>query len=158
MGDENQDSNSIISTSKASQLAELCINNPESIYDQIVRAEKWIKELKDIARDSIIARMPETAITNDIETNNYTVHTNKNKAKLKPEVIHKALMAIGLDPYLVVYKLPVEHDALPNARDTLEIMRKSGVIPQSVYDTFFAEPGYTVTIKPKNAKTIVSGE
>jgi hypothetical protein len=151
MGDENS---SIIPMESAQRIAALCISNPESIYEALVKAEKWVKELKEKARDAVIARMPEDAAAYDLETDNYTVHTTKNKLKMKPMVIHAALVSLGLDPMTVVYRLPVEYDVLPNGRDVLEMMFKQGIIPKSIYDTCFAAAGYTVTVKPKSARTL----
>ncbi len=149
---------SIIPMDKASAVAELCITQPEAIYEPLHAAEKWCKEMREKARQTLIARVPKDVQKSETEADTCTITTTRNKAKLKPDTIHKALTTLGLDPKLVVYPQPVEYDALPNARETLETMLKTGVLSQAVYDTFFETPGYTVTTKPKSARTIASGE
>lgn len=145
---------SIVPVSVASQIAELAVTNPEAVYDKLAKAEKWIKEIKESARQVIISRMTE-APKLEIETNTYTIQALRNRPQLKADKIRAVLAAKGINSDTVVYKTTV-YEALPNARDTLDTMLKSKLITQGEYDLMFEAPKVTVSVKQKSAKNIIS--
>lgn len=145
---------SLIPVTTASWLAGQVHTNPESVYDIIKKAEEWIKELKETARQAIIKRMPVGAKSLDLETDGYVVNCKKNSGKAKPAAIREMLMLSGLDPKKVVYPLPVEYDILPNGKETLAFMLAEKVLTQEQYDSCFTASNHTVSIKAKSSKTI----
>lgn len=153
MGD-TKDEFSIVPVSSAVKLAKMAVETPELIYDAVVKAEKYLKEMKETARQTIIKRMVSGQGVLEIETDNYTVNCTKKNGNIQPDAIRVMLMAAGLDPKLVVYPKPTEYEALPNARLTLQAMLEQKVITQAQFDLCFKESSHVVTIKPKSAKTI----
>jgi len=149
--DSNDKPTSIVPTSIAAQLAALATTAPEAIYDQLAKAEKWLKEIKETARQTIINRMA-GADRLTLETDNYAIHAVKNKAKLNVERIHAILVEKGITVNTILFKTVV-FEPLPTARDSIEILLKSKLITKEEYDTMFDKAITTVSVKAKSAKS-----
>lgn len=149
MGD-NRNVTDIVPIGIAQQLAKEVIDNPEGIYDVIQRGEKWLKELREKARQELIKRADANLDVTPFETENYTVNCTRTKPSLLPDVIYATFMAKKLDPKLVVFPKPIEYEALPTARDSLKVLLASKILTQTEYDSMFDKIGYVVKVKPKH--------
>lgn len=147
MGDNNK---SIIPVDVASSIANLAQSNPEQVYDKLKKAEDWIKEIKGIARNSIISKM-NGGKRLDIDAGDYKITATAAKPKIKIKVCQQVLAKIGVDKALVMYPV-TEFEPLPNAHDTLAKMLEAKLMTQQEYDSMFDEP--IVTVKTKNINSV----
>lgn len=143
---------SLVPVTTASWLAERVNTNPESVYDMIRKAEDWVKELKETARQSIIKRMVDDK-TLELAGDGYVVSCKKQSGNIRPEAIRVLFITLGLDHKIIVYPVTV-YEVLPNAKITLQMMIDQKVITQAQYDVCFDKPKHVVSVKAKSMKSI----
>lgn len=145
---------SIIPISVGARIAEMAVKEPDKIYDTLVRAEKWLEEVKEMARRQIINRIPPDVQKLVIENPNYNINAVRNKPKINVKRVLELMIEKKQDIGFVLFKT-IKYDALPTARESLSTMLQAGVFTKDEYDSMFDKPIYTVSVKSKG---VLNGE
>ena len=127
---------------------------PEDIYATIKAAEEWLKELKELARNTLDAKMPTNVTTYDFDTALNVINVTRNRGKFKPNVVHETLTRLKIDTSSITYEKPKQYGCKPEAFDILTAYLREGVLTKTQYDSMFEEGNFTVKVKPKSHLTI----
>lgn len=127
---------------------------PEDIYATIKQAEEWLKELKELARKNLDAKVPEGVLKHSFDTTENYVNLTRNRGKFKPEVVHETLTRLKIDTSNITVERPKQYSMTKGAYDLLSTYLREGILTKAQFDSFFEEGNFTVTVTPKSALAI----
>ena len=141
---------SLLPLSMQQELMRRAVECPEDIYAKIKQAEDWLEELKKMARDRIILKVPVGVKSFDIDTPENYIHVTANRGKFKPNKVHEVLASLKIDDSQICALEPAEYGMKAGAFDILEAYLRDNIITQAQFDSMFAKGNHTVTVKPKS--------